>query len=112
MDIFVERTFRVIGADHRECALRFYVPTQVEADFQCRCVITGLGQEKILTVGGVDAIQALMLGMGIARYEVNAYLEDHGLQAEVLDEPSSDVLPELGESGEFSIRTRQGNSAE
>jgi len=44
--------------------------------------------------------------MGMARYEVNAYLEDHGLQAEVLDEPSSDVLPELGESGEFSIRTR------
>lgn len=105
-DIFVERKFKIKKGDDRECILRFYAPTPAVVDYECKFAINGLGRDMCFTVVGVDAIQALLLAIELARYEINAYLEDHGLVAEIFGESASDVLPELGENGEFSIRVR------
>jgi hypothetical protein len=84
-DIVARRVFKVDGHDV-EC--RFFKPEEDDGSFFCRVQIAWLEGTKVKRAGGVDGVQALLLGMMLAHTELLAARNMDGRVVEWLDEHS------------------------
>ncbi|MDR6128619.1 hypothetical protein QE361_002175 [Sphingomonas sp. SORGH_AS802] len=92
--IFAKRAFVVDG---REVECRFYKPLQDNDCFFCKVEIDWPEGVKSKRAGGVDEVQALLLGMKMAHVDLLAARNVDGRTVEWLDDkslglPISDVI--------------------
>ena len=84
-DVIARRVFKVDGHDV-EC--RFLKPEEDDGSFFCRVQIDWPEGTKSKKAGGVDEVQALLLGMMLAHTDLLAARNMDGRVVEWLDEQS------------------------
>ncbi len=81
-DVIARRSFRIDGHD-AEC--RFFRPTEDGGSYFCRYEIDWPEGTKSKRAGGVDEVQALLLGMMVAHTDLLAARNRKGRTVEWLD---------------------------
>ena len=84
-DVIARRVFRIDG---HEAECRFYRPEEDSGSFFCRIEIEWPEGTKTKRAGGVDEVQALLLGMMLAHTDLLAARNMDGRAVEWLDERS------------------------
>jgi hypothetical protein len=83
--LLAQRMLHVDGAPSREITISIGIPRQIGTYWQCPFLIESDGKSQVQTVGGEDALQALLIAIGAIRKD----LEKTGL-------PLVWMAPELG----------------
>ena len=81
-NVIARRVYEIVG-DQAEC--RFYKPEKVDGNFFCKVQIDWPEGTKNKRVGGVDEVQALLLGMMLAHTDLLAARNMDGRAIEWLD---------------------------
>ncbi|MCD2324472.1 hypothetical protein LQ953_10650 [Sphingomonas sp. IC-56] len=84
-DMICRRVFRI---DWHEAECRFYRPEEERGSFFCRVQIDWPEGTKTKRAGGVDEVQALLLGMMLAHTDLLAARSMDGRAVEWLDDRS------------------------
>lgn len=84
-DVIARRVFKVDG---QEVECRFFKPEEDDGSFFCRVQIAWPEGTKIKRAGGVDEVQALLLGMMSVHTELLVARNMDGRSVEWLDEQS------------------------
>jgi hypothetical protein len=74
---FLEREFEVDG-EEAAAVLRIGRPVEhPEGDWNCPFQISGMGDDRIHEASGVDSLQALSMGLQMARAQLESYRRSH-----------------------------------